>query len=134
MPLIQALRRQRQVYLYEFKACLVNRANSRTTRVITQKKPCHEKPESNNNNNKKSPLSRNSMSKGYQLIKLSLQYSNRDICKVSEITEKGWLILHENMCMFHTHTCIYIRETHGLFSCRKYEEFRIDKVILIYLS
>jgi hypothetical protein len=34
MPLIPALQRQRQADLCEFKASLVNRANSKTTRVI----------------------------------------------------------------------------------------------------
>jgi hypothetical protein len=38
MPLIQALRRQRQADLCEFKASLVYKVSSRTARV-TQRKP-----------------------------------------------------------------------------------------------
>lgn len=37
MSLILALRRQRQVDFYEFKAILVYRANSRTARAVTQR-------------------------------------------------------------------------------------------------
>ena len=42
MPLIPALRRQRQVDLYEFEASLVYRVNSRTGDKATEK-PCFEK-------------------------------------------------------------------------------------------
>ena len=42
MPLIPALGRQRQANLYEFKANLVYRVNSRTTRV-TQRNPSSKK-------------------------------------------------------------------------------------------
>ena len=39
MPLIPALRRQRQVDLCEFEASLVYRASSRTVRAVTQRNP-----------------------------------------------------------------------------------------------
>ena len=39
MPLIPASGRQRQADLSEFKASLVNRASSRTARVVTQRNP-----------------------------------------------------------------------------------------------
>ena len=39
MPVIPALRRQRQVDLCKFKASLVYSASSRTARTVTQTKP-----------------------------------------------------------------------------------------------
>ena len=39
MPIIPALRRQRQVDLWEFEASLVYKGNSRTARTITQRNP-----------------------------------------------------------------------------------------------
>ena len=39
MPLIPALRRQRQVDLCEFEASLVYEASSRTVRAVTQRNP-----------------------------------------------------------------------------------------------
>ena len=44
MPLIPALRRQRQVNLCEFKASLVYRASFRTARTVTTEKTCLEIP------------------------------------------------------------------------------------------
>jgi hypothetical protein len=41
--LILALRRQRQVDLYEFEASLVYKVNSRTARAVILKKPCLKK-------------------------------------------------------------------------------------------
>ena len=42
MPLIPALRRQRQADLCEFKASLVYRDSSRTVRAVTER-PCLQK-------------------------------------------------------------------------------------------
>ena len=42
--MIPALRNQRQADPCEFKVSLVYKASSRTSRVVTQKKPCLEKP------------------------------------------------------------------------------------------
>ena len=39
-PLVPALRRQRQVDLWEFEASLVYKANSKTARTVSQRKPC----------------------------------------------------------------------------------------------
>jgi hypothetical protein len=44
MPLIPALRRQRQVDLCKFEARLVYRVSSRTVRAVTQRNPVSEKP------------------------------------------------------------------------------------------
>ena len=44
MPIISALRRQRQVDICEFEASLVYRVSSRTGSIATEK-PCPEKPE-----------------------------------------------------------------------------------------
>ena len=43
MPLIPALRRQRQVKLCEFKVNLVYRVSSRIARVVTQRNPVYKK-------------------------------------------------------------------------------------------
>jgi hypothetical protein len=42
MPLIPALRRQRQVDLCDFETSLVYKSSSRTVRVVTQRNPVSE--------------------------------------------------------------------------------------------
>jgi hypothetical protein len=43
MPLILALRRQRQVDLYEFKASLIYKVSSKPARAVTQRNPVSNK-------------------------------------------------------------------------------------------
>jgi hypothetical protein len=52
MPLILVLRRQREADLCEFKASLIYKTSSRTTRAVTHRNAVMKNNKNNNNNNK----------------------------------------------------------------------------------